>query len=98
MTILWLHRSTPDVRWCVVRAATPGMRISTLCLADLPYEAVCISTVRPHRTCPACETELRAGTPGAAVAIEPAVPRVVTRDLRVRRVEMDDFGEEWSRP
>jgi len=74
-------------QWCVLRCASAGERIVTLCLLELPPDPVYVATVRPHNTCPACETELAAGTP-AAVALpetlpdEATEPRTITRDLR----------------
>lgn len=96
MTIVWLYR---DTKWCILRAAShvSYRRITTLCLASLEYGPINVTTSRPDHTCPACETELRAGTPGAAVAVEPAVSRTRTANLRARTVEMDDLGEEWSK-
>jgi len=67
--IVYVHRTT---RWCVLRAAHPGGRITTLCSDWFGYERCCVSTVDPGVViCPACATELAAGTPGAAVALDP---------------------------
>lgn len=87
MTIVYIFRA--DLRlWCVLRAAHPGGRITTLCVAAFEYRPVHVSTEPPHNACPACATELAAGTPGAAIATEPADPmalaigRATTTDLR----------------
>lgn len=77
-SIVWVHRPERGT-WCVLRRATGG-RIITLCCDWLDGSIrVNILTsalerpdhLRPHNSCPACETELAAGTPGAAVAVEP---------------------------
>jgi len=68
MNIVYVHRGP---RWCVLRAAHPGGRITTLCCDWLPYAPVCITTAQPPNICPACATELAAGTLGAAVAADP---------------------------
>lgn len=79
-SIVWVHRPERGT-WCVLRRATGG-RIITLCCDWLDGSTrVNILTsalsqpdhLRPHNSCPACETELAAGTPGAAVAVEPTV-------------------------
>ena len=54
------------------------------------YANRCQLTPHPHHTCPACETELAAHTPGTAVAIA----RTKTPNLRVRSVEIEEI-EEW---
>jgi hypothetical protein len=89
--------------WHVLRHATPGDRIATLCAWALPYLAVDVLTVdladydscMPDTLCPACRTELAARTPGAAVCVEPVQPRAVTKDMRGSRrstVELDDLA------
>lgn len=91
-------------RWCVLRTATPGGRITTLCADAVDYVEVCVSTRDPgDLLCPACRSELLAGTPGAAVALEPnAAPdsgRVPTIDLRGPRAQVDAvqaWDEWWS--
>lgn len=90
---VWIHVEIPAAqgrpavnRWCVVREADQipsGKRpafIGTLCCAELAYVPVHLTTRRPHNTCPACEIELAAHTPGAGVAIEPA-PAVLEIDV-----------------
>ena len=96
--LVWVHRPERNT-WCVLRRATGGRTIF-LCLdwigGNVPVHVL---TNAPHNSCPACEIELRAGTPGAAVAVEPAerpdvqtalaVSRTVTPDLRRPAVELD---------
>lgn len=71
--IVWVHRPRRDA-WCVLRRATGGRNIF-LCLDWAPgNEPVHVLTSaaddrRPHNACPACSTELAAGTP-AAVAVD----------------------------
>lgn len=78
--------------WCVLRSADPGGMIRTLCCDEIYAEPVCIVTRHPHNGCPACETELAAGTPGAAVAVvvdDTASSRVPTIDLRRPGTDVD---------
>jgi hypothetical protein len=108
------HPGLPAVnRWCVLREADhvpsthADQRITTLCSTTLRYAPLNVSTRRPLNTCPACETELAAGTPGAAVAIglddlaipsatpEPATARVATANLRGKRPASDP-PEAWE--
>lgn len=89
-------------RWCVLRAALPGDRITTLCADAVDYSPVCVSTRDPGvHLCPACRAEIGAGTPGSAVALEPdeavAEPdsgRVATVDLR--RPATGDPAKAWE--
>lgn len=82
---------TNGTRWCILRSALPGGRITTLCSDSLVYSAVLVLTTHPgDQLCPACRTEVAAGTPGGAEAIEPASSRVDTADLRCGR------RSEWS--
>lgn len=69
MIPVWIYRLDGH-RWCVLRAAHAGERITTLCADAFSHAAVQISTTRPRNACPACCTELAAGTPGAAAAME----------------------------
>lgn len=71
LRVVWFHRDVTPPRWCVLRAASPAGRVTTLCLDSLDYAPVCVRTDRPGHACPACEAELAAGTPGAAVAVDP---------------------------
>lgn len=95
---VWVHiaASNPS-RWCVLRSASPGGLIRTLCLGELPADPVCVSTQRPHNSCPACETELAAGTLGAATAVEPSVApsRAPTLDLRGPRAAASAASDDW---
>lgn len=87
--------SDPLVRWCVLRHAIPGGRITTLCAtgdgftAAQSYGPATISTQHPRElACPACERHLGVTAVGAAVAVEPereedlAIARETTADLR----------------
>jgi hypothetical protein len=75
---VWIFVADDPPRWCVLRTAHAGGLVTTLCCADLPPEAVHVSTARPYNACPACRSELEAGTPGAATAVS----RAATRNLR----------------
>lgn len=95
---VWIHVVDADRginRWCVLREADHQIRddrdrcITTLCCWPLPYELVSITTHRPGNTCPACETELAAWTPGAAVAVDPA-PTLAGADPEVELDAIDD--------
>ena len=72
--IVWVHRPTRGV-WCVLRRATGGRNIY-LCLDWTPgNKPVHILTGAaddrtPHNACPACLTELAAGTPAAEAVSE----------------------------
>lgn len=100
-TIVWLYRPEYE-HWCVLRHADPGGlittrtcgSITTLCMSSDPYSAALIATAVPaDKQCPACATELAAGTPGAAVAVTPDPSRVPTVDLRAPAAEQeDDWG------
>lgn len=102
-TIVWLLH--PNRRtWCVLRRAIPGGLVTTLCLDAVPYGPVTIATstldhsdhLRPTETCPACETELAAGTPGAACVVS----RTTTPNLRgpINVEDLDGEAElgEWE--
>ncbi len=103
-----VYRTHPVTSWCVLRHATPGDRIATLCASALPYTPVHLQTidladhdmVPPRDRCPACWRELAAKTPGAAVCMEPRNPtlesRVSTVDLRPGRGGEREADEEWS--
>ena len=113
-SIVWVHRPERGT-WCVLRRATGG-RIITLCCDWLDGSIrVNILTsapdhLRPHNSCPACETELAAGTPGAAVAVEPTaraaeelfgpvptVARTVTPRQRPQPVDaFDEYGPDGA--
>lgn len=70
MTPVFIHRPSRNT-WCVLRRATGGRNIF-LCLDWAPgNEPVHVLTQEPHNPCPACKVELLAGTPGAAVVVEP---------------------------
>lgn len=84
---VWVHveiaadQGRPAVnRWCVLRAADHQRaderdpRIATLCCAELRYAPIEVTTRQPSNSCPACEIELAARTPGAALAVEPSLP------------------------
>lgn len=72
---------SPDRRtWCVLRYAEPAHDAVALCLAPLPAGPLEVRTTQPIHSCPACETELAAMTPGAAVAVESS--RTTTARLR----------------
>lgn len=95
---VWIYSETRR-KWCVLREARPAYAAVALCLAPLPSGPLNVRTTRPGNTCSACETELAAGTPGAAVAVEAppdAVsedaitgPRVITEDLRPAHRRVD---------
>lgn len=118
-TIVWVHDEERGV-WAVLRAAQMTGVVHTLCLRTFTPSTVAIRTStqdprdesRPRNTCPACETELAAATPGAAVGIEPGdiaiaraptppLPqesRVPTANLRGARRPASDPPEAWDRP
>jgi hypothetical protein len=79
--IVWIFVAARGT-WCVLRRAESGGPIVTLCCDAVAAAPVTIATSsldpadRPGDTCPACETELAAGTPGAAMTTEPAAPVV----------------------
>lgn len=73
---VWTY-SEPRRKWCVLRTAEAAHPAIALCLAPLPAGPLEVRTTRPHNTCPACETELAAGTP-RAVAVEPVPERIET--------------------
>jgi hypothetical protein len=89
---LWIHRGD---RWCVIRAAWPGGRITTLCLDAWGYGLSLIASAKPQQACPACCSELAAGTPGAAEA--PAPSRTVTVDLRGASALSADAVKDWGK-
>lgn len=100
--IVYTSRGTPSApRWCVLRAAIPGGPITSLCLEAVDYGPALISTSIPAEyVCPACRTEIAAGTPGAASAAEPepeppAISRTTTPDLRGPRAAVDPV-EAWD--
>lgn len=80
LPVVWVHRPKRGV-WCALHRATGGRNIY-LCRDWSPgNEPVHILTSapddgRPHNSCPACETELAAGTPAAV-----AVSRTTTAEL-----------------
>jgi hypothetical protein len=84
----------------VLRRATGGRNIY-LCLDWSPgNEPVHVLTNEPHNACPACRTELAAGTP-AAVAVgdlddAPVVSR--TETPRQRPAAKMDPVEVWDEP
>ena len=72
--IVYVHRSDPS-RWCVLRAAYPGGRVTALCGDWQTYSPVLVCTADPgDLVCAACRIELAAGALGAAVAIESHAP------------------------
>lgn len=92
-TPVWAH--SPERRkWCILRTAEPAHAAVALCLASLPRSPLDVRTSKPHNTCPACDRELAAMTPGAAVAVS----RTVTPDLRrPLRLEVDALADgEWE--
>lgn len=107
MIIVLVYRTHPVTGWCVLRHATPGDRIATLCASALPYTPVHLQTldlgdhdmVLPRDRCPACWRELAAKTPGAAQCVEPRNPtlesRVSTRDLKGREGTGDGAWADW---
>lgn len=97
---VWIY--SPERRkWCVLRTAEPAHPAVALCLAPLPSGPLEVRTTKPHNTCPACETELAAGTPGAAAAVEPEFdeitePRTKTADLLGPRRNRTDSPLAWD--
>lgn len=107
--IVWVHRSRRDA-WCVLRRATGGRNIYLCCDWSPGNEPVHLLTSAldgrtPHNACPACSTELAAGTP-PAVAVEEAQPRgpylesyldPTTGEMLIRRVDpavnLDDIDD-----
>jgi hypothetical protein len=84
--IVWVHRPKRGV-WCALHRATGGRNIF-LCRDWSPgNEPVHILTGAPHNSCPACETELAAGTPGAV-----AVSRTTTAELP----RLSASAEQWD--
>jgi hypothetical protein len=72
--VVYVHRSAPS-RWCVLRAAYPGGRVTALCGDWQTYSPVLVCTADPgDLVCPACHAELAAGALGAAVAIGSNTP------------------------
>jgi hypothetical protein len=75
--IVWIHIPERSA-WCVLRRADAGGLYRMLCLLEIVAGGVHLQTSsadptdrrRPHNACPACCTEIAAGTPGAAVATE----------------------------
>ncbi len=108
MICVLVYRTHPVTSWCILRHATPGDRIATLCASALPYTPVHLQTIDladydarlPRNLCPACRTELAAKTPGAAQCMEPRNPtlesRVSTVELRPGRGDARGADEEWS--
>lgn len=101
-TVVWVHRPTRGV-WCVLRRATGGRTIY-LCLDWTPgNEPVHILTGAaddhtPHNACPACLTELAAGTPAAEAVSDdtPAVSRAPTPQLRpAAKVDPVEAWDRW---
>jgi hypothetical protein len=71
--LVYLHRGD---RWCVLHAARPGGRVTTLCGDWQPYGPVLVCTGDPgDLVCSDCRAELAVRALEAAVAIEPRAPR-----------------------
>lgn len=90
--VVWFEADPArEFSWCVLRRAVADGHVTSLCLVDdpasedgaIPYRPLLVSTERPvGLACPACDRELAAGTPGAAMALEREPARTTTRDLR----------------